>query len=188
MFRLSFIILLVITSLTSLYAQSPHERDLKLDCSVCHNSNNWNIKFGETKFQHETTGFSLIGQHALVNCRSCHTSLVFKQAESDCNTCHVDIHQETVGLDCSVCHTLKSWMVEDVNSFHQENRFPLLGKHLIADCEQCHSRYVDLYFEPLEIDCYSCHSQDYNSTNLPNHVEAGFSTDCEVCHSINAEN
>ncbi len=187
MFRLSFIILLLITSLTGLYAQSPHESDLKLDCSVCHESNNWNIKLGETKFQHETTGFSLLGQHALVNCRSCHESLIFKQAEPDCNTCHVDIHQETVGLDCSVCHTSKSWMVEDMNGLHQESRFPLFGKHLITDCQQCHSRYVDLYFEPLKIDCYSCHSQNFNTTNSPNHIAAGFSTDCEVCHSVTAE-
>ena len=178
MLRLSFLILLLITSLTSLYAQSPHERDLNIDCSVCHNSNNWKIKFGESKFRHESTGYSLIDQHSLVNCESCHTSLIFKQAESDCNTCHVDIHQETVGLDCSVCHTPKSWMIEDINGLHQNSRFPLVGKHLIADCVSCHPRYVDLYFEVLSIDCYSCHEVDYISTASPNHTEAGFSTAC----------
>ena len=60
----------------------------------------------------------------------------------------------------------------------------LLVTHLIADCQQCHPRYVDLYFEPLNIDCYACHSTDYNSTQNPNHSSAGFSTQCQDCHDL----
>jgi len=78
-------------------------------------------------------------------------------------------------------------MVEDINGLHQNSRFPLVGKHLIADCVSCHPRYVDLYFEVLSIDCYSCHEVDYISTASPNHTEAGFSTACEDCHAINAD-
>ena len=187
MFRLSFLILLSIAFSVSLYAQSPHGDDLKLDCSVCHNPTNWDIDFTKTKFEHKTTGFTLVGQHNVVDCKSCHTNLVFTQAEPECSTCHTDIHQETVGLDCSKCHTPKSWMVEDINGLHQISRFPLVGNHLVADCAQCHPRYPDLYFEVLDIDCYSCHKEDYNSTISPNHTEAGFSTDCMLCHSITAE-
>jgi hypothetical protein len=171
----------------SLHAQSPHGPELKLDCSVCHNPTNWDIDFTKTRFEHETTGFTLVGQHNVVDCKNCHTNLVFKQAEPGCSTCHTDIHQETVGLDCSKCHTPKSWMVEDINGLHQVSRFPLVGNHLTADCVQCHSRYIDLYFEPLDIDCLSCHQQDYNSTTSPNHTEAGFSTDCMLCHSITSD-
>ena len=187
MFRLSFLILILISFTVSLHAQSPHGPDLKLDCSVCHNSTNWKVDFTKTKFDHETTGFTLVGQHNLVDCKSCHTNLVFTQADPECSTCHTDIHQETVGLDCSKCHTPKSWMVEDINGIHQVSRFPLVGNHLTADCAQCHTRYIDLYFEPLDIDCFSCHEQDYISTASPNHTEAGFSTDCMLCHSINAD-
>ena len=171
----------------SLLAQSPHGSELKLDCSVCHNPTNWDIDFTKTKFEHETTDFTLIGQHNVVDCKNCHTNLVFSQAGPECSTCHTDIHQETVGLDCSKCHTPKSWMVEDINGLHQISRFPLVGNHLIADCAQCHPRYTDLYFEPLNIDCFSCHQQDYNSTTSPNHTEAGFSTDCMLCHAINSD-
>ena len=171
----------------SLLAQSPHGNELKLDCSVCHNPTNWDIDFTKTKFEHETTGFTLVGQHNLVDCKSCHTNLVFAQAEPECSTCHKDIHQETVGLDCSKCHTPKSWMVEDINGLHQISRFPLVGNHLVADCAQCHPRYPDLYFEVLDIDCYSCHKEDYNSTISPNHDEAEFSEDCMLCHSITAD-
>lgn len=187
MFRLSFLILLSIAFSVSLYAQSPHGDDLKLDCSVCHNPESWKVNFDTNDFNHGTTGFTLVGQHNAVDCKSCHTSLVFEKAEPECSTCHKDIHQETVGLDCSKCHTAKSWMVEDINGLHQISRFPLVGNHLTADCVQCHSRYVDLYFEVLDIDCYSCHQQNYNSTTSPNHTEAAFSTDCMLCHSISAD-
>ena len=184
---LSYIIFLIALLVGITEAQSPHGDGLKLDCSLCHNSNNWRVDKETIAFKHSMTRFTLVGQHQTVDCKSCHTSLVFSKAESDCNSCHVDIHQETVGLNCSECHTPKSWMVEDINGLHQKSRFPLVGKHLIADCVSCHPRYVDLYFEVLSIDCYSCHEVDYNSTAAPNHTEAGFSTECEDCHAINAD-
>jgi hypothetical protein len=187
MFRLSLIAFLFVTFIISSHAQSPHGSDLKLDCSVCHNPTNWDVDFSKAEFEHETTGFTLMGQHQVVDCKSCHTNLVFTQAEPECSTCHKDIHQETVGLECSKCHTSKSWIVEDINGLHQLERFPLVGNHLLADCSQCHTRYTDLYFEPLNIDCYSCHQQNYNSTSSPNHSEARFSTDCMLCHSINSD-
>ena len=31
----------------------------------------------------------------------------------------------------------------------------------------------------------SCHLKDYNGTTNPNHVQANFPTDCQVCHSTN---
>jgi len=185
MFRLSFLIFLLITVSMSLLAQSPHGSELKLDCSVCHNLTNWDIDLTKTKFEHESTGFTLVGQHNAVDCKSCHTSLVFTQADTECSTCHKDIHQETVGLDCSKCHTPKSWMVEDINGLHQISRFPLVGNHLTADCVQCHPRFVDLYFEVLDIDCYSCHQQDYVSVQDPNHIQNNFSVDCTQCHTTN---
>jgi len=184
---LSFIILFSTLLIGLPYAQSPHGEDLKLDCSLCHNPNNWQVDKETITFEHSMTRFSLVGQHEVVDCQSCHASMVFTKAESYCNSCHIDFHQETVGLNCSECHTPKSWMVEDINGLHQKSRFPLVGKHLIADCVSCHPRYLDLYFGPLNIDCYSCHELDYNSTTAPNHTEAGFSTECQDCHDINAE-
>ncbi|MFC2103400.1 hypothetical protein ACFLSS_03110 [Bacteroidota bacterium] len=188
MHRLSHIIILSIVFVFEVYSQSPHGEDLDLDCSVCHNSDTWQVNFKENNFDHGYTGFSLLGQHQITNCISCHTGLVFKAKATDCNSCHNDLHRESVGLDCSKCHDPASWIVQDINEIHQEGRFPLLGQHLNADCIQCHSGYTDLYFEPLDIDCYSCHENDYNSTSFPNHTETGFSTDCEVCHSITANN
>ena len=167
-------------------AQSPHGKDFNLDCELCHQSSSWKIDLSKVKFDHSSTKFELVGQHKAVKCRSCHVSLEFSNVETDCISCHTDIHQGTVGKDCLRCHTPKSWMVEDINGLHQQGRFPLLGNHLTADCQQCHSRYTDLYFEPLDVDCISCHSNDYKSTQNPNHITAGFSTDCQDCHDITA--
>ncbi len=177
------IILFLILALPAI-AQSPHGDDFNFDCELCHQPESWKVDLEKIRFDHSITKFELAGQHKAADCRSCHTNLEFSKINSDCISCHTDLHQGTVGKDCSKCHSPKSWIVEDINGLHQKGRFPLLGNHLTADCQQCHSRYVDLYFEPLNIDCYSCHVSDYNSTQSPNHASAGFSTACQDCHSI----
>ena len=170
----------------SVVAQSPHGKDFNLDCELCHQALSWKIDLSKVKFDHSITKFELVGQHKAIDCRSCHVSLEFSNVKTNCISCHTDIHQGTVGKDCAKCHSPKSWMVQDINGLHQKSRFPLLGNHLTADCQQCHTRYTDLYFEPLDVDCYSCHLNDYNSAQNPNHVTAGFSTDCQDCHQITA--
>jgi len=169
----------------SVFAQSPHGDEFDIDCSECHNPTDWKVLPGKIQFDHSKTNFPLVGQHQTLSCRNCHATLKFTTNKSECLSCHTDIHQGTVGKDCSKCHTPKSWIVEDINGLHQRSRFPLVGTHLIADCQQCHPRYTDLYFEPLNIDCYACHSNDYNSTQNPSHQTAGFAKeDCENCHDL----
>lgn len=184
--NVSQIILLLLVISFSIFAQSPHGGNFEIDCSKCHETDDWRVLPNKIQFDHSKTNFALVGQHQTIDCRSCHTSLKFSKVKSDCISCHTDLHQGTVGKDCSKCHTPKSWMVEDINGLHQKSRFPLVGNHLIADCQQCHPRYVDLYFEPLNIDCYACHANNYNTTQNPNHTAAGFSKDCQDCHDITA--
>ena len=168
--KIIFILLVPFSAL----AQSPHGDNFNLDCGLCHEATSWKVDLKKVNFDHSSTKFELVGQHKAADCRSCHTSLQFSKINTDCISCHTDIHQGSVGKDCSRCHTPKTWMVEDINGLHQQGRFPLLGNHLTADCQQCHSRYVDLYFEPLDVDCFACHSKDYNFTQNPNHITAGF--------------
>lgn len=184
--RLPYTILILIVSSLVIHSQSPHGDEFDLDCELCHETVSWDVTPDKIKFDHTATGFEIIGQHSSVDCESCHKTLVFSEVESNCISCHTDIHQGTVGKDCVKCHTSKSWIVEDISNVHQLGRFPLVGKHQVADCQQCHTRYVDLYFEPLNVDCFSCHSDDYISTNSPNHTDAGFSTECQDCHDYTA--
>ncbi|MFZ5948772.1 MAG: hypothetical protein ACOYU5_12520, partial [Stygiobacter sp.] len=171
----------------NLYAQSPHGKKLNIDCLTCHNINSWKID-NKTSFDHSTTNFQLIGQHEEINCRDCHRTLIFEEVKSktNCSSCHNDIHSNTVGSNCERCHTPKTWIVENSSELHRKSRFPLLGNHLNADCSQCHKSFSTLKFETLSVICFDCHSQDYYSTESPNHQKANFSKECQECHKSNS--
>ncbi|MBZ0179861.1 MAG: hypothetical protein K8F36_11255 [Melioribacteraceae bacterium] len=182
--NLSRIIFLLIGFLSFSFAQSPHGKDFKLDCENCHNNINWEINLDEVKFDHSSTNFELSGQHKSVNCIDCHESLVFNQAPTNCFECHTDIHETTLGNDCARCHEPQSWVVSNIIEIHELSRFPLLGAHRTADCYACHQTSSLLRFEPFEIECFVCHQQDYLNSQNPNHVQAGFPTDCLECHQL----
>jgi len=182
-----FIILLLLAAV-NLLAQSPHGDKFEQDCSKCHQTDDWKVIPQKIEFDHnEETNFKLIGQHKIIDCRSCHSNLVFSEAPTECFSCHKDIHQNSVGMDCSRCHSPETWIVKEINQFHQNSRFPLIGAHIKADCIQCHSSFSNLNFEPLGITCFDCHSKHYYATSAPNHAAANFSTECQDCHSITGE-
>ena len=183
---LSFIIFFIAIQATSVFAQSPHGDKFNIDCSNCHESSTWKVIPDKISFEHNSTGFTLEGQHLKVDCKSCHQTLIFSEAKTQCISCHTDIHQGTVGLDCARCHTPTSWIVTNINELHEVNRFPLVGAHLNADCIQCHPGYTSLNFEPIQATCFGCHSANYYATTNPNHVQAGFSTECDDCHKVSS--
>ncbi len=181
---LSFVLTLMLLA-SSAFAQSPHGKQLKIDCSSCHVPTSWKIDPSKMKFDHNTqTSFKLTGQHSALACMSCHKSLVFSQASPTCSSCHRDVHQGSLGSNCASCHNTKSWLIVNIQQIHQDTRFPLVGAHQNVDCQSCHSGYSRLYFPPVSVQCISCHSQQYYSTTAPNHVQAGFSTKCQSCHNV----
>ncbi|MDP3463575.1 MAG: hypothetical protein Q8S18_12355 [Bacteroidales bacterium] len=187
--NLSLIILLVITLLFGLFAQStrsPHGEKLKISCADCHHPDGWKMEEGRYSFTHSQTNFPLTGQHTAVDCKACHISLVFDEAEQDCISCHTDIHQQTTGPDCARCHSTDSWLVTNMTAIHRLTRFPLTGAHYSADCIDCHKEVSGLRFDPLPTECYSCHQEDYQTAKVPDHVAGNYSTNCIECHNINA--
>jgi len=185
MYRLSFIIFyLLLYSYVS--AQSPHGENFNRDCADCHDAVSWKLLKEQMNFNHNDTKFALIGQHKQLDCKQCHTTLVFEQSKQECFSCHKDIHKNSVSLDCSKCHTPESWIIKDINQLHQMSRFPLIGIHLAQDCQQCHTKFSELNFEVMGVTCYDCHAKEYLATQNPNHVQSGFSKDCQECHSLNS--
>ena len=167
-----------------LIADSPHGKDFKLNCDLCHSSNSWKLDKSIYKFDHNKTTFPLAGQHQTLDCKQCHTSLIFSEAKTACIDCHTDMHYQTVGPDCGRCHTSNSWIVENITEIHQRSRFPLAGPHYTAECIQCHPSASLLRFEPRGVECYDCHQTDYVGATNPNHVQGGYSKNCIECHSL----
>jgi hypothetical protein len=195
MFNLSFLIYkynmrkLILYILFSTFAvttfarNSPHGANFKIDCAVCHTVDNWK-KIKDGGFNHNKTRFPLVGQHKTANCRQCHKSLDFSKAPTDCASCHTDIHQGTVGRDCQRCHKPTSWIVSNIKQIHRQTGFPLVGAHATADCNRCHVSASLLRFDNIRTDCYACHKAQYDATQVPNHRQVGFDTDCARCHNM----
>ncbi|MCC6815832.1 MAG: hypothetical protein IT267_05425, partial [Saprospiraceae bacterium] len=163
-------------------AQSPHGNRLKINCSSCHSSDSWSFN-SQLSFDHDSTQFKIQGQHRKLDCKSCHTSLEFDQIRSSCISCHKDVHQQSVGMDCARCHNSDTWLVNNILEIHDRTNFPLLGVHRTVDCNACHRSETQLRFEPLGLECISCHLEDFNSAKSPDHKKNGYSTNCLECHS-----
>ncbi len=167
-----------------LTAQNPHGDNFAMDCAKCHSPENWLFSAQTSTFSHDSTSFPLTGQHKDLDCRSCHTSPVFKEAETNCISCHTDVHQMTVGNDCARCHTPVSWIVENVTEMHEKVSFPLMGVHSTVNCNQCHVSETNVRFGPTGVTCIDCHRADYETTKKPDHIKLNFDTDCAACHSL----
>lgn len=195
--RLSSIILSLVLSLSLVAQKSPHGDTFKANCDDCHKTDGWKVDFKTVSFDHNGTKFPLVGQHQAVNCKQCHTSPEFAKAQTECNSCHTDIHEQTVGNECARCHTPNSWMVTNITQLHQQSRFPLIGPHTVADCRDCHKNLLSattpaspsaslLRFDPLGVECYDCHKEDYTTAKEPDHVAGDYPTNCIECHTINS--
>ncbi|MBK8701253.1 MAG: hypothetical protein IPN29_17615 [Saprospiraceae bacterium] len=176
--------MILLFSIKTAAQSSPHGVGFAMDCAKCHSPESWTFNSQISSFSHDSTGFALSGQHRDLECRSCHTSLEFKQVSSTCVSCHTDIHQQTVGTDCARCHTSDSWLVDNITELHEKTAFPLIGVHATVNCNACHTSESNIRFSPTGVECISCHSQDYALTKQPDHVKFGFSTDCASCHSL----
>ena len=166
-----------------------HKTTLGEDCATCHNSESWIVS--RRTFNHETTTFPLTGAHQFATCQDCHTTepvIQFNHTPTDCYSCHRLNYDNTInpihtavnfGTDCNQCHSIGefSWKT----SFdHNLTQFPLLGLHKPLNCEQCHTNQNFA----LSIDCSSCHLEDFQSTQNPDHNLSGYPLEsCTACHS-----
>lgn len=183
---LSFLIFLLLVFFAGRLSDSPHGSEFKISCSTCHSAGGWSLDTSVYSFNHNSTELPLKGQHAKINCRQCHISLVFSEAKSQCFDCHRDVHESTTGSDCSRCHTSDSWLVTNINEIHRLSRFPLMGAHRTTDCAMCHKSESMLRFDVGGINCIDCHQAEFLATTSPNHSQVGFSQECVSCHPVNA--
>jgi len=153
------------------------------DCSTCHNTTSWL----NTTFDHSKTSFPLTGAHAALQCSQCHSAASFASAPTQCVGCHLANFQQTTNPNhvtggfpqaCEQCHNTSSWL--NASFDHSKTAFPLTGAHASVQCSQCHTGGN---FSNAPRQCAGCHLATFQHTTNPNHVAAGFPTDCSICHS-----
>ncbi|UCE24955.1 MAG: hypothetical protein JSU74_02580, partial [Candidatus Zixiibacteriota bacterium] len=162
--------------------EMPHE-DINYECEACHSLKEWS----GVRFDHaDSVGFVLDGRHADADCRGCHTLKDFSIISTDCVSCHKDLHEGKLGANCAKCHTTDGFTVFNIEDIHAETNFPLMGRHALADCQSCHKGLPrgDLSFKTTR--CVECHQQLFLEVTSPNHVAAGFSSDCDECHQMSS--
>ncbi len=179
-------LLLIAASVLFMPAQpggtNPHG-NLRWDCQSCHTSTSWTELRRPLAFNHDQTGFPLVGAHDEVQCISCHQSLKFAEIGVACADCHTDAHRGQLGLDCQSCHTPRDWAnQQSILELHASRGFPLLGPHAVADCQACHINEQRNEFTGAPVECSGCHLSNFTLTENPNHPRAGFDLDCMSCH------
>jgi hypothetical protein len=168
----------------------PHRAQLGKMCTDCHDEQAWHPKNAIAK--HNQTRFPLIGAHASAACFACHPGAQtanFSGADTSCTWCHRNDLSRALTpnhvaqnwtTDCQKCHVPVGWRP---SYFKHTAAFPLTGGHGSLQCTQCHKGNI---FFALPTACVACHFADFQKTTNPNHVQAGFSTDCAECHTIRA--
>jgi hypothetical protein len=179
------LMLLMLIVSTAAAQESPHG-PMKIECGDCHTAASWKTMAYPSRFDPGKTGFALVGQHALVKCVACHSSLKFAGASDECADCHTDVHRAELGSLCERCHSSQSWVIPDMVQKHAQTRFALVGAHAAVNCDMCHTSREKYRYVGLRSDCYSCHAATYEATTSPNHRSVGFSTDCVQCHAVTA--
>ena len=149
-----------------------HAGGLGERCADCHGEQRWSR---DIRFDHDLTGFGLIGLHAATTCEACHADRRFNATPSRCIDCHRadDAHQGHLGEQCADCHTPNDWRLWTFDHDTQTD-FRIDGAHAAAACVACHRRPPGEGRE-LPRDCGGCHRQD--------DVHGGeFGADCARCH------
>jgi hypothetical protein len=166
-----------------------HNMTVGDDCRRCHDEQSWLIF--EIPELHEQNGFPLQGAHSTVACIDCHQNanvLAWERIGQECVDCHQADYQSTTdpnhlvsgfSIDCIQCHEPMSldWGGENFHYF-----FPLVLGHDNLDCTECH---ISTSFNQIQAICSTCHIDDYQLAQNPNHVSSGFPTDCALCHTTN---
>ena len=160
----------------------PTQGGESLRCDACHTPGGWR----PARFAHERTSYPLEGKHRTAPCVNCHTAGYDEPLPTACATCHVDPHQLEFGLQCKACHTPESFQPLFAVDAHRRTGFPLIGRHAVLPCEECHVQKRERTFTRVALDCQACHVRDAARARLTtvDHRVAPFSrASCGNCHA-----
>jgi len=150
-------------------------------CAACHVVDGWE----KVRFNHDPTGFPLRGGHVDVACSGCHAKDFDTPVADTCAGCHRDRHAGELGMHCEGCHDEKSWRPLFNAEGHRRTNFPLVGKHALIPCTECHGNLRDRTFSGAAVRCDACHEADFLRTAATSvdHVANNYSRECQTCHN-----
>ena len=166
----------------------PHKGSFGTNCKACHSESSFhNIK--ESGFNHNVTGFALVGKHKSLDCAKCHDNRAgpsgkhkeFAQVSLiTCTTCHKDVHDGKFGLDCKKCHNENSFKFKSSSGDFDHNLtgFELEGQHATVDCKKCHKSGNMTKTLPHQT-CNACHTDYHNGQFVATKYK-----DCAACHTV----
>ena len=142
-------------------------------CVTCHTERDWKAML----FEHDRdTTYPLKGYHRKTKCDSCHKGQLYRdKTPTDCYACHKkdDIHHSNFSEKCERCHGESNWKAPTFDH-DRDTKYPLLGKHRLTTCENCHMG--QLYKDKTPTECYTCHKKD-------DVHKRRLGTKCEECHN-----
>ena len=172
--------------------RDPHRGSFQNSCQTCHTTNGWksvSMATLESKFDHSSTKFPLLGKHTGLECAKCHANGNFKQpiAFQRCSDCHRDAHngqfaQRPDKGECSSCHTVEGFKpaLFDIVS-HSKTAYPLEGKHEWVECAKCHAPAGKATLFKIKFAmCTDCH-RDAHAGQFQSAPNLGR---CENCHTV----
>lgn len=147
-----------------------HGETMGTECGDCHAPSGWT----EVEFDHDITGYPLLGKHLTTACLDCHEDQTFAQTPTACYDCHADddAHDGRSGTECGNCHEPTDWLNTSFDHA-RDTDFLLTGRHAEITCDDCHSE--DPFADQLQMTCVSCHLEKDNH-------EGHFGESCETCH------
>ncbi len=192
-----------------------HEGSFGANCASCHTPADWSRlskDLSASGFNHETTGFSLIGAHAEISCERCHARPARRDNEihvtfigntsrntyprlraDNCLSCHVDYHRGELrdapggGALCENCHGQHDWFptTYDITRHNRESSFALTGAHMATPCIGCHQQGAQLLtFTISDTACQDCHEKD--NPHGAQFADARQATRCSTCHTTDS--
>jgi hypothetical protein len=172
-----------------------HKGQLGAACETCHTVRGWKVTVSQIN-QHMNR-FPLTGAHAAATCDQCHKNGAlsqFKTMSTDCYSCHQSDYKSATNpnhaansnvfpVTCENCHSTDTWL--NAKFDHNTTGFPLTGSHTVPPrlCADCHTNNN---YNLTSTACFSCHQQDFDGAKNPNHIQQGFATTCESCHTTAA--
>ena len=161
-------------------ARNPVHAGFPNSCQDCHGVSAWQ----PATFDHNQTGFQLVGAHRTVECTTCHRT-GYAGTPSECFSCHQDdftgarnpVHAGFPNT-CRDCHGVTAWQPALFD--HNATGFQLNGAHRSTECSSCHRTG----YAGTPTDCFSCHQSDFTSARNPSH--SGFPNACQDCHGVTA--